>query len=240
MTYQLHYWPTIQGRGEFVRLTLEQGGADYVDVARLPADRGGGETALMQFLWRDEAAQPSFAPPVLVDGTVEIGQVSAILAYLGPRLDLVGPDEASRLWTQQIQLTIADMVAEVHDTHHPVDIGAYYEAQKPQAKTRSASFRKARIPKFFGWFETVIERNGGRWLVGDRVSYADLSLFQLVTGLAYAFPKATKRALAKTPRVAALSVAVADLPRVAAYLDSPRRLAFSEEGIFRRYPELDG
>lgn len=239
MAYQLHYWPTIQGRGEFVRLTLEQGGADYVDVARLPVKDGGGEAKLAQFLWRDETAHPSFAPPVLVDGDVEIGQTSAILAYLGPKLDLVAADEAARLWTLQIQLTIADMVAEAHDTHHPIDAAAYYEDQKPAAKKRSAAFRTARIPKFLGWFETVLARNAGRWLVGDRVSYADLSLFQLVEGLAYAFPKTAERALMETPRVAALAVAVADLPRIAAYLQSERRLAFSEQGIFRRYPDLD-
>ena len=240
MAYELHYWPTIQGRGEFVRLALEQGGADYVDVARGPAKAGSGEGKLARFLGREETQHPSFAPPVLVDGEVEIGQTAAILSYLGPRLGLVADDEAQRLWTLQIQLTIADAVAEAHDTHHPTDLDAYYEDQKPAAKKRSTSFRNRRIPKFLGWFEAVLERNEGAWLVGNALSYADLSLFQLVEGLAYAFPKATERALAMTPKVAALAVAVADLPRIAAYLESDRRLPFSEDDLFRRYPELDG
>jgi glutathione S-transferase len=240
MPYELHYWPTIQGRGEFVRLALEQAGAEYIDVARQPRSKGGGGEALSKFLWREEAAHPSFAPPVLVDGEVEVGQTAAILLYLGPKLGLAPKGEADRLWAHQIQLTIADMVAEAHDTHHPVDLAAYYEDQKGAAKKRAKSFRKTRIPKFFGWFETVLARGGGPWLAGEAVSYADLSLFQLVQGLAYAFPKATAKALAQAPQVAAHGVAVSELPRIAAYLQSPRRLDFSEEGIFRRYLELDG
>lgn len=239
MAYELHYWPTIQGRGEFVRLALEQAGADYVDVARQPKAKGGGEAALGQFLWREDAAHPSFAPPVLIDGDVEVGQTAAILLYLGPKLGLGPTDEAGRLWAHQIQLTIADMVAEAHDTHHPVDLAAYYEDQKDAAKKKARSFRKARIPKFLGWFETVLARGGGPWLTGEAVSYADLSLFQLVQGLAYAFPKATAKALKETPLLAAHGLAVSELPRIRAYLESPRRLGFSEQGIFRRYPELD-
>ena len=38
MRYELYYWPSIQGRGEFIRLTLEEAGADYVDVARKSDD----------------------------------------------------------------------------------------------------------------------------------------------------------------------------------------------------------
>ena len=238
MPYELHYWPMIQGRGEFVRLALEEAGADYVDVARLDDARGGIEPMLDR-LSDPDAPRPPFAPPFLRDGDVLIGQTAAILLYLGPRLGLVGLSEADRIWTHQIQLTIADAVNGAHDTHHPVDVGLTYEAQKPEALRAAQAFREARIPKFFSWFERVLERNGGAYLVGQTVSYVDLSLFQLVAGLRYAFPKATARALHTVPRVAALHEAVARRPRIAAYLASPRRRPFSEEGIFRRYPELD-
>lgn len=248
MPYELHYWPTIQGRGEFVRLTLEAAGAAYVDVARggRPGDPGQGEAALARALVAPSLLRPPFAPPFLVDGKVVVGQTAAILLYLGPRLKLVGASEADRLWTHQIQLTIADFVAEVHDVHHPVAVDLYYEDQKPEALRRAEAFRKARIPKFLGWFETVLARNPkntGRdnpHLVGARLSYADLSLFQVVQGLRYAFPKAAARALKKTPQVVALHDAVARQRRVAAYLASERRIPFNTEGIFRHYPELDG
>ncbi len=240
MAYELHYWPMIQGRGEFVRLALEQAGADYVDVARLPHQAGGGIEAMMDRL-EDEPIRPPFAPPFLRDGDLVIGQTAAILLHLGPRIGLVGASEADRIWTHQIQLTIADMVAEAHDTHHPVGVGLYYEDQKPEALRRAQDFRDNRIPKFLAWFERVLARNpaGPDHLVGDAVSYADTSLFQLVEGLRYAFPKATARALAATPRVVAHGTRTGGLPRIAAYLTSDRRRPFSEDGIFRRYPELD-
>lgn len=241
MAYELHYWPTIQGRGEFVRLALEAAGADYVDVAREPVARHGGESALMRRMGDAHNPRPSFAPPFLVDGDLVIGQTAAILLYLGPRLALVGGSEADRIWTHQLQLTIADAVAEAHDTHHPVGTALYYEDQKPEAARLAQSFREQRIPKFLGWFEQVLQRNaaGDTHLVGDALSYADLSLFQLVEGLRYAFPHATKRALAATPGVVRLHANVARRQRVHDYLQSPRRIAFNEDGIFRRYAELD-
>ena len=241
MTYQLYYWPTIQGRGEFVRLALEAAGAVYVDVARGDASNGQGLPALFQCLQDGSVTRPSFACPVLVHGKRAIGQTAAILLYLGPRLKLVGASDADRLWTHQIELTIADAVDEAHHTHHPVGTGLYYEDQKLEASRAAKEFRSERIPKFLGWLETVLVRNpkGDTHLVGARLSYADLSLFQLVEGLQYAFPKATARALPQTPRVLALHDRVAQLPRVAAYLKSERRIAFNEEGIFRHYPELD-
>lgn len=240
MRYELHYWPMIQGRGEFVRLALEQGGADYIDVARRPNDEGGGVPNMLERL-DEEPRFPPFAPPFLVDRDRVIGQTPLILLYLGPRLKLVGESEMERIWTHQIQLTIADMVQEVHDTHHPVASGLYYHDQKTEAARRAADFRDNRIPKYFAWFERVLARNHarGEWLVGDALSYADLSLFQLVDGLRYAFPQTTERALSETPRVVALVQRVARLPKVAAYLASERRIAFNEMGIFRRYPELD-
>ncbi len=242
MPYELHYWPTIQGRGEFVRLALEAAGADYVDVARGPASRGQGVAAMMHYLDSPKVVHPPFAPPFLVDGKAVIGQTAAILLYLGPRLGLVAKNELQRLWTHQLQLTIADVVMEAHDTHHPIATGLYYEDQKNEALRRARAFREERIPKFLDWFNSVLARNpkGHTCLVGARLSYADLSLFQLVAGLLYAFPLATGRALQNAPLVAGLHVRVAQHWHVAAYLASERRIPFNEEGIFRRYPELDG
>jgi glutathione S-transferase len=236
MAYELFYWPTIQGRGEFVRLALEEAGAEYVDVARGPK----GVPAMMQLM--ESTEHPPFAPPFLKDGDQIIGQTAAILLYLGARHGLAPKDPAGGLWTHQIQLTIADFVAEAHDTHHPVAVSLYYEDQKDAALERSKEFRQNRIPKFLGWFENVLAKNpsGDAHLVGNSITYADLSLFQVVEGLSYAFPKATKHALKDAARVAALHDAVAERPRIKAYLKSERRISFNEEGIFRHYPELEG
>jgi glutathione S-transferase len=241
MAYQLHYWPGIQGRGEFVRLALEAAGAPYVDVVRGDAACGQGLPALFHYLQDASVTRPPFACPLLADGKQVIGQTAAILMYLGPRLKLVGASEADRLWTHQIQLTMADAVDEAHNTHHPVGTGLYYEEQKLEAARAAKEFRTQRIPKYLGWLETVLARNpkGDQHLVGARLSYADFSLFQLVAGLRYAFPKATRRALRKTPLVLALHERVAQQRRVAAYLRSDRRIPFNEDGIFRHYPELD-
>lgn len=241
MTYQLHYWPSIQGRGEFVRLSLEAAGVPYVDVAR---EKGAG--SVVGFLDDPGVARPPFACPFLVDGRRVIGQTAAILQYLGPRLGLVGASESDRTWTHQIQLTIADAVVEAHDVHHPVGASLYYEDQKPESRRRAKEFRSERLPKFLGWFETLIERNPRNakspvpHLVGARWSYVDFSLFQLVAGLRYALPKAMGKAMRKAPRVEALHAAVQEHKRIAGYLASPRRIAFNEEGIFRHYPALDG
>ncbi|MGY2050541.1 glutathione S-transferase [Methylobacterium sp. JK268] len=236
MAYALFYWPGIQGRGEFVRLALEEAGAPYIDVAR---ERGFGA---LHDLLAEDGPRPSFACPVLRDGDLTIGQTAAILLYLGPRLGLVGESEAARIRTHQMQLTVADAVSEVHDTHHPIASSLFYEDQQPEAARAATVFREERLPAFLGFFEHVLATNpeGADHLVGRRLSYADLSLFQLVDGLLYAFPVAAARALAATPRVAALHAAVGRRPRIAAYRASPRRPPFNEDGIFRRYPELDG
>jgi glutathione S-transferase len=241
MSYELHYWPTIQGRGEFVRLALEAAGAPYVDIARGPEDAGQGMPAMLAAMGDRRQRHPPFAPPFLKDEDFVVGQTAAILQYLAPTLKLVARSEQARTWTMQIQLTIADMVSEAHDTHHPIGAGAYYEDQKPEALRRAAEFCRERMPKFLQWFERILKQNpaGERFLVGNRMSYADLSLFQLVEGLRYAFPQAAERTLAGTPLVVALHRRVATQPRVAAYLRSARRISFNEQGIFRNYPELD-
>ena len=242
MAYEIYYWPSIQGRGEFVRLALEEAGAEYTDIARNSVDEGGGEKALMAFLDRDDIRYPPFAAPFLKDGDVLIGQTAAILLYLGDRHGLAPRDDVKRLWVHQIQLTIADLVGEAHDTHHPLSGDLYYEDQKPEALRRARYFREERIPKFLGWFERILARNpeGAGQLVGSAVTYADLSLFQIVEGLAYAFPRRMQQILGKVPRLAALHQAIAQRPRIRAYLNSDRRIAFNEQGIFRHYPELDG
>jgi glutathione S-transferase len=238
MRYELYYWPGIQGRGELVRLALEEAGADYVDVARKPGP-GGGMPAMMKLLDGTRVKHPPFAPPFLKAGALIIGQTANILLYLGPRHGLVPRGEGARLWTNQLQLTISDFLGEVHDTHHPIAGGLYYEDQRPAAKRRAADFLERRAPKFLRYFERVLERGGGPYLLGRTLTYADLSLFQVADGLRYAFPKAMRRLEKKSPRVMALHDRVAARPRIAAYLGSERRIAFNQSGIFRHYPELD-
>jgi glutathione S-transferase len=232
MAYELFYWPGIQGRGEFVRLALEEAGVEYADVARGP----GGVDALMAAL--KQGPTPSFAPPFLRAEGMTIGQTAAILMFLGERHGLAPQETKGRLWTHQLQLTIADLVGEAHDTHHPVGNGLFYEDQQEEARRRAAEFTAQRIPKFLDYFADVLGAQD--YLLGSDITYADLSLFQVLEGLAYAFPKATARAFARHPNLDALRRRVAERPRIAAYLASPRRIAFNEEGIFRRYPELDG
>lgn len=236
MAYELYYWTGIQGRGEFVRLALEEAGADYLDVARK-----AGDGAMDEVTDDPATVTPSFAPPFLRDGDIVVGQTSAILLYLGPKLGLAPEDERLRLWCHQIQLTIADAVVEAHDTHHPIGAGSYYEDQKPESKRRAEEFRAERLPKFLHWFATILARNpaGDAWLVGDRLTYADLSLFQLLEGFDYAFPHRFAELAPRFPAVMALRERVRHRPKIAAYLKSKRRLPFNEYGIFRHYPELD-
>lgn len=238
MRYELFYWPGIPGRGEFVRLALEAAGADYVDVAR-ESGPGMGVEAMLALLDDPELPHPPFAPPFLRAGRLVIAQTANILFYLGPRLGLAPRAEAARLWAHQLQLTIADFVAEAHDTHHPLGAGLYYEEQKPAAKRRTKEFTAARMPKFLGYFERVLAAAGRGYMVGRNLTCADLSLFQVVAGLRYAFPKTMARLEPEHPRLVALHDRVAAQPAVAAYLASPRRVPFNEEGIFRRYPELE-
>lgn len=231
--YALYYWPQIQGRGELVRLALEDAGATYDDVGRRE-----GARAVAAILERDGGGVRPLAPPVLVAGDVVVAQTAAILAWLAPRIGLAPDDERDRLAALQVQLTVADVFAEVHDTHHPIAVSLYYEDQRAEAERRARHLRDERLPKYLGWFEDAL--GDAPYLFGDRASYADLSLFQVVAGLDYAFPTAMARLAPRLPRLRGLHDRVAARPRIAAYLASARRIPFNEHGIFRRYPELDG
>lgn len=237
--YELFYWPEIPGRGEFVRLVLEEVGDPYVDVARRPRKEGGGIEAVLAFYEGRYAGHPVFAPPVLRHGELVLAQTAAICHLLGQRHGLAPEDEAGLAHALELQLTVADLVGEVHDTHHPISAALYYDDQKPEAKRRAAHFTGERLPRFLGYFERVLRHHGGGFLLGRALSHADLSLFQALEGLAYAFPRAFARASAATPGVLALCERVRERPRIAAYLASERRMPFNQDGIFRRYPELD-
>lgn len=240
MHYELYYWPTIQGRGEFVRLALEYAGAEYIDVARCNG-RGMGVKAMLTMMKGQGQARPPFAPPFLRAGRLVIAQTANILQFLGPRLGLVAGSETARLWTHQLQLTVEDLIVDIHETHHPVASSLYYEEQQNEAKRRAAYFCRERGPELLGYFERVIRANNGKtvYLVGSRLSYIDLSIFQLVEGLQYAFPNMMHRLRRKIPGLLALHEVVSDKPGLRQYLQSERRLAFNEDGIFRHYPELD-
>ena len=240
MAYELYYWPTIQGRGEFIRLALEEAGADYRDIARLPERKGQGMPAMLACLDGDNTPHAAYAPPVLRDGDVLIGQTTNILLYLGRRLGLAPRAESGRLWLNQLQLTMADWLTEVHDTHHPLSVNQYYAEQQQAALLRSADFRATRLPKFLDYFTQVLLNSRGRYLLGERLTYGDLSLFLLLAGLHYAFPQAMARLAPAYPALQELHDTVAARPNIASYLQSTRRIAFNEEGIFRHYPELDG
>jgi glutathione S-transferase len=234
MRYQLYYWPDIQGRGEYVRLVLEDAGADYDDVAR----GAGGMAAMTKMMQGSD--RPPFAPPFLKAGRLVIGQTANILLYLGSRHGLAPKAEAGKLWVHQLQLTIADLVLEVHDTHHPLGPSLYYEDQRTPAKKRSGEFWKERVPKYLGYFERLVSDSGGTFTTGRRATYVDLSLFQIVEGLRYAFPKRMKKFEREIPKLVELRDRVATRPNIEAYLASDRRIPFNEDGIFRRYKELDG
>jgi len=240
MRYELYYWPHIQGRGEYVRLTLEEGEADYVDVARLPESEGGGRPAVARMLQDASNARPPFAPPLLKAGKLLVSHTANILQFLGPRLGLVPKAEAQRLYAHGLQLTITDFVREAHDVHHPIANSLYYEDQKAEALRRSGHFKAERLTKFLNYFETVIARGGGKYTLGKSLSYVDLSMFQVMASLNYAFPQAMTGLREKIPRLNALHDLVAVRPRIAKYIASPTRLPFSTHDLMRHYPELDG
>ena len=237
MRYELYYWPSIQGRGEFVRLALEDAGANYVDIGR----EAKGVDKMMRMIESRAEKFPPFAPPFLRAGKLGLAQTANILFYLGPRLDLAPTNDADRLRAHQLQLTIADWIAEAHDTHHPIAGSLYYEDQKREAKRRAADFLAERVPKYLGYFEGILKHNQrqSNYVFGRKCSYVDLSLFQMIEGLRYGFPRAMRRLEPKHRRSIELHDRVMARPRLAAYLASERRIPFNQDGIFRHYPELD-
>jgi glutathione S-transferase len=241
--YELYYWPQIPGRGEFVRLVFEDAGAPYTDVARLPAEQGGGIPAMMAVMKGGSPGLVPLAPPFLKIGELVIAQTANICLFLARRFGMVPGDETRQAEAMQLQMTVADFVAEVHDTHHPVATGAYYEDQKPEAHKRAAQFLDTRMPKFLGYFERILAvqatRGPGRFVLGEAISCVDLSLFHIVAGLRYAFPNGFAAFASHAPHLIELHDRVADRPNIAAYLASERRLPFNQHGIFRHYPELD-
>ena len=239
MRYELYYTPTNQGRGEFIRLPLEEAGAEYLDVAR-ESGRGRGPEAVARFIQNASVRHPPFAQPFLKAGRRVIGQTANVLLYLGPKLGLAPKAQAERLWAHQLQLTIADLLKEIQDTHHPVAHGLYYEDQKAEALTYTRHFLAERLPKFLGYFERVLGGADGHvYMVDNTLTYVDLSIFQLLEGLRFSFPRTMARVAPGYPGLAALHERVAARPNIAAYLGSPRRLAFNDRGIFRHYPELE-
>jgi glutathione S-transferase len=235
MRYQLYYWPSIQGRGEFVRLALEDAGAKYTDVCR----GKGGIGAMMRMMEGKGVSTTPYAPPFLKAGKLVIAQTANILLFLGPRHGLSPKPEAGRLWVHQLQLTVMDFVKEIHDTHHPIGSGLYYEDQKPEAKRYTGHHLKDRVPKYLGYFERVIAKSSGPFVLGKKLSYADLSLFQVVAGLRFAFPQSMPAIEKKVPRVVTVHDKIIVRPNIERYLNSGRRIAFNQSGIFRHYPELE-
>ena len=233
MQYELYYHAANPGRGEFIRLPLEEAGADYVDVAREP----GGADKMARFMQDTSVAHLQFAPPFLKHGDLVIGQTANILLYLGTRLALAPADEGERLWTHQLQLTIADLVQAIQHTHHPVAHGLYYDDQKAEALTYTGHFFADRVPKFFGYFERVL--GSRQFMVGTSLSYVDLSLYWLLEGLRFSFPARMQRLEGAYPGIVALHDRVAARPKIVAYRKSPRFMAFNDRGVFRHYPELD-
>ena len=240
MAIQLYYWPTIQGRGEFVRLAFEAAGAAYVDVARRSQARGGGVAAMMKLMNGTTERSP-FAPPFVVAGDEIVAQTANVLAWLAPQLKLVPASASARRWAHQLQMTVGDFVDEIHDTHHPIASHLYYDEQQREAKKRSAAFVELRLPKYLGYFERVLSNNpaGTAHMLGKTLSYVDLSMFQLIAGLSYAFPRAMARLETAHPQLMALHEKVSKQTQVAAYLRSKRRIAFNQLGIFRHYAALD-
>ncbi|ANY16272.1 glutathione S-transferase [Bordetella pseudohinzii] len=234
MSYELWYWSDIPGRGEFVRLALEAANIPYRDCAREPQV---GSQGLIEDMLRTRQ-HPPFAPPYLVAEGMTLGQTANILYFLGERHGLAPADLPGRLWVNQLQLTIADIVAEAHDVHHPIAASLYYEDQQTEALRRAAYFRKERMPKYLAYFERALSGGGG-WLAGgERWSYVDLSLYHVIFGLLYAFPHRMAMIARDYPQVMALHDRVANLPELQAYLTSPRRLAMGAD-LFRHYVELD-
>jgi glutathione S-transferase len=231
VSVELWYWPNIPGRGEFVRLFMEAGEIEYEDVAREK-----GVEALVEDMASREGIRP-FAPPYIVDDDLCIGQTAHILAYLSDKHGLGAGELDLDLQMIQLQLDISDMVEEVHSTHHPIAGSLYYQDQMEAAYENARAFREERIPKYLDHFEAALEGQGGPFVLGDQWNHVDTSLFQLMEGLDYAFPKRMREL--DYPRLELCRQAVTEIDGIEAYLASDRRMEFNQDGIFRHYPELD-
>ena len=231
----------IQGRGEVIRLSFEEAGVEYIDVARNNQGQEDNQNAIIDILQNTNLMSPPFAPPFLIDGDIIIAQAAAILQYLAPKIGLIGESQEEQIFAHQIQLTVSDFLTEVHDTHHPIASELFYEDQIEESKRRSANFIKIRIPKYLNYFEKIISNNKSNsgWLIGNSLTYPDLSLFQIIEGLHYAFPKAFANIAGSYTNTITLRDAVAARPNIASYLKSNRRIEFNTMGVFRYYPELD-
>ncbi len=241
MGYELYYHASIQGRGEFVRLALEEGGASYTDIGRQLAEQGGGQQAVLAMMGDAGGDRPPFAPPILKDGDYLVSHTANILMYVGNHIGLAPADEQQRHWLHGLQLTITDFIKDVHDTHHPLSNALFYEEQKDEAAAANEKFHELRVPKYFGYFEIVIARNSSAsgWLVGDALSYGDTSIYHLVEGMNYAWPKRWASVAGNYPGMCQIRNRVAARPNIQSYLASERRIPFNTNGVFRHYPELD-
>jgi glutathione S-transferase len=231
VTLQLWYWPDIPGRGEFIRLALEAAEVDYADMAREK-----GAKAMLDDMASRSGIAP-LAPPYIVDGDLCIGQTAHILAVLADRHGFGAGDLPTDLQLIQLQLDVSDMVSEVHAVHHPISGALYYRDQMDAAYEAAQHFRGTRIPRYLDHFERALAEQGGPFVLGEQWTHVDTSLFQLLEGLDYMFPN--RMAELDYPRLALCREAVMEIEGIDAYLGSERRLAFSEDGLFRHYPELD-
>lgn len=192
--YHLVYWPGLPGRGEHVRLALEEAGASYTDTAHI---KDGINEVLAQIDSKnigDDTSPPPLAPPILKHGDLTINQTPNILLYLGPKLGLApkpGDDDEDGLFiVNELALTALDGLSnEPHDCHHPIASGLYYEDQKEESLRKSKDYVANRLPKFVGYFERVLKSKAsgdGPWLYGGKLTYADLVLFQVSPVYAWA------------------------------------------------------
>lgn len=245
--YELLYWPTVPGRGEHVRLAFEAANVPYNDISNDEDDIKLLLSHTSDKNYGDSINPPPFAPPLLRHGDLLISQTSNILLYLASKLDLVPSQEEDPngiYFINALALTALDGLSnEAHDTHHPIDISLYYEDQKEEAKRRATNYTRTRLPKFLGYFERVLSGEaiqGGKWLYGGRLTYADLVLFQTVDGVTHAFPKAVGKLKkgGEYNKVFALVDQVRGLENIKSYLESGRRKPYGQ-GIYRYYEELD-
>lgn len=239
-TYELFYWPFLQGRGELVRVFFEDAGIDYVDVARQPKTEGGGTEAVLKLVREGQGKIVPYASPIVrIEGEHLVWQSSNILQVVAEREGLLPEGLIARSHLQGLQLTAADLIHEAHDTHHPIATSLTYEEQAEAAAEAAQAFIDQRIPNFLWMFEETLLRSGGDYLLGEDATYADTTLFQAIAGLTYAFPKAMAHYGDQFAHVMAHAEKVKQRPMLAAYLASDRRLPFNEQGIFRHYDALD-